>query len=309
MELVMLSTLNKKNHQNLVKLLATYKYKHKYHLLFPFAKANLRALWKTFVPMPQWDRDTFLWVISQLSGLVSALHLVHEFPTGNYPLGSDTTSKEASRSRPSLPTSLKVAKNEEKYGRHGDIKPENILWDCESEGSALAGTLILADFGLGRFHRLESRSRQDPAQINGSHTYAPPEITLGRPVSRAYDIWSLGCVFLEFITWLLEGSVGLDEFLKRRSAMAHDGVDDDTYYTIIGTETARDAEVRRGVVSWMEYLRTSQGCSRMVKDLLDSVRLDMLRVNSKERISAENLDARLKHMVNVSETNDSYLLG
>jgi serine/threonine protein kinase len=304
----MLSVLNRKNHRHLVKLLATYKYKHKYHLLFPFARANLRALW-TFVAMPQWDRATFLWVISQLSGLVSALHLVHNFPTGKHPLGSDKTSKEASRTRPSLPASLKVAKDEEKYGRHGDIKPENILWDSESEDSALTGILILADFGLGRFHRLESRSRQDPAKINGSHTYAPPEITLGRPVSRAYDIWSLGCVFLEFITWLLEGSVGLDEFHRQRGAMAYDGVDDDTYYTIIGTETARDAEVRRGVVSWMEYLRTSRGCSTMVKDLLDLVESDMLRINSKERIRAEDLDARLKNMVKVSKSDYPYLLG
>jgi len=309
MELVMLSALNGKNHRNLVKLLATYKYKHRYHLLFPFAKANLRALWKTFIPMPRWDRGTFLWVISQLSGLVSALHLVHEFPTGNYPLGSDTTSKEASKTKPSLPKSLKVAENEEKYGRHGDIKPENILWDCESEGSAVNGTLLLADFGLGRFHRYESRSRQDPAKISGSPSYAPPEIELGRFVSRAYDIWSLGCVFLEFITWLLEGYVGLEKFIKARSEMAVDGVDDDTYYTIINTEHGRDAEVRRGVVLWMEYLRTSRACSRMVKELLDLVRLKMLRVDSKARISAKNLDAKLKDMVHFSEANDAYLLG
>jgi serine/threonine protein kinase len=211
--------------------------------------------------------------------------------------------------RPSLPTSLEVAKTEEKYGRHGDIKPENILWDCESEGSALVGTLILADFGLGRFHRHESRSKQDPNKINGSHTYAPPEITLGRLVSRAYDIWSLGCVFLELITWLLEGSVGLDEFHEQRKEKAYDGVNDDTYYTIVGTEIARDAEVRKGVVSWMESLRTSRGCSTMIKDLLYLVESDMLRVDSKERIRAKDLDARLKQMVKVSKSDHSYLLG
>jgi serine/threonine protein kinase len=259
--------------------------------------------------MPRWDRVTFLWAISQLSGLVSALYLVHNFPTGNHPLGSDTTSKEASLTRRLLPADLKVAKNEEKFGRHGDIKPENILWDSESEDSAHGGILLLADFGLGRFHRMESRSRQDPAKINGSPSYAPPEIILGKDVSRAYDIWSLGCVFLEFITWLLEGSAGLDEFLDKRSAEAQDGVDDDTFYTIVGTETARDAEVREGVVSWMDYLRRSQRCSPMVEDLLGLVQSYMLRVNSEERIRAEDLDIKLKQMVKVSKSEPAYLLG
>lgn len=46
--------------------------------------------------------------------------------------------------------------------------------------------------------------------------YEPPEACeLNTAWPRRYDIWSYGCVILEFIVWLLGGSQGLDEFNKR----------------------------------------------------------------------------------------------
>ena len=51
-EIEMLIPLTEKKHQHLVELLATYKYEGKYHLLFPYAKANLRSLWAE-IPQPR----------------------------------------------------------------------------------------------------------------------------------------------------------------------------------------------------------------------------------------------------------------
>lgn len=65
------------------------------------------------------------------------------------------------------------------------------------------GILVIADFGLMAFHRGQSRSLVPGAKLHGTPTYAPPEWQLNYQVSRSYDIWSLGCVYLEFITWLV----------------------------------------------------------------------------------------------------------
>jgi hypothetical protein len=49
--------------------------------------------------------------------------------------------------------------------------------------------------------------------------YLPPEAHV--PVTNAfigtsYDVWGLGCIFLEFVTWLLGGWDTVDGFLTRR---------------------------------------------------------------------------------------------
>jgi len=59
-----------------------------------------------------------------------------------------------------------------------------------------------------RFRNLGSSTRF------GTEVYEPPEAVIQRlaPRSRLYDIWSFGCIMLEFVIWLLYGQKGLDEF-------------------------------------------------------------------------------------------------
>lgn len=241
----MLSRLTQKNHEHLVKLLATYKLKNHYHLIFPYAQSNLRAYWN-LTGLPHFNKATCLWFLNQLAGLTSGLGIIHDFPAGSQNTLEPAHPDLAMYSR-RLVKSLRVDPREI-YGRHGDLKPENILWSNDLNGVPRAGILQIADFGLGRFHRLESRSAQDPKKIQGSATYAPPEVTLEEPVSRKYDIWSLGCVFLEFLTWLVEGPRSVYEFSTQRCQAAGDGVEDDTYFTIFNLENGSSyAEVRQGV--------------------------------------------------------------
>ena len=75
-------------------------------------------------------------------------------------------SAQANSQQPTLPTA--VAQDEEKYGRHGDMKVENILCFSDPE------VLVPANFGLGPFQRPLSRSMQDSTTINGSPSCAPP---------------------------------------------------------------------------------------------------------------------------------------
>lgn len=46
--------------------------------------------------------------------------------------------------------------------------------------------------------------------------YEPPESPQENSAwSQRYDIWSIGCILLEFIVWLLHGPKGLDDFNKK----------------------------------------------------------------------------------------------
>jgi serine/threonine protein kinase len=303
----MLSKLSLKKDPHLIKLLATYKLKNKYHFLFPYAKFNLRMYWEKN-SLLEWEKTKVLWALEQLLGLTSALHVIHEFRT-TYPLGSDRTDLEVSRQRPSMNFRMNVVKEEEIFGRHGDLKPENILWFDNLEGFGPTGILQITDLGLGRFHRLESRSRQDPTTIDGSPTYVPPELVLERLVSRAYDIWSFGCIFLEFITWMLDGNTGIQDFADARLVVAHDTIVDDLFYTVYCSGSEKFATVRPRVTEWIQKLRRHRRYSKMIRDLLDLVENRMLQVDTADRVRSGELKSILNEIVQRAKSSSAYLLG
>lgn len=122
-----------------------------------------------------------------------------------------------------VPSDLKRShpegKNDDKdCGRHGDIKPQNILWFSQEHNAHGHGVLKISDFGVTMFHS-ELTTKVLPEKVRGiTQSYAAPEYGLGNSVSRPYDIWSLGCIFIEFITWAVLGFDGVQEFRAKRKA-------------------------------------------------------------------------------------------
>lgn len=121
------------------------------------------------------------------------------------------------------------------YGRHGDIKPENILWFRQYQRSTEMGRLVLSDLGLAAIHRDQSRSNVPGQAIPTTPNYRPPECDMdGRDghISRSFDIWTLGCLFLEFLVWLLQGWEGRNEFRMDRCMSAYLNGETDVYFDI-----------------------------------------------------------------------------
>ncbi|KAH8651809.1 kinase-like domain-containing protein [Tricladium varicosporioides] len=306
METDMLGELRVRDHPHLIKLLWTYEFKTQYHLVFPFANSNLRDYWAR-TGVPNWNQSTYMWFLQQVTGITSGLNTIHNFKA-QIPLGDGKPHREL-KSRVGDRLAVE-SKEEAKYGRHGDIKPENILWTREANNAGPEGILWIADMGLGRFHRMDSRSNLDPRTVSGSPTYMPPEIELQTLVSRAYDIWSLGCVILEFITWLLEGSNQILTFANNRGLTGPLGVNDDTFYTIIIHENGlKTAVIRQGVLEWISRLSINVRCSGMIRDLLSLVQNRMLVIDSKARISSHDLDRELKKISGNASRDLHYLLG
>jgi serine/threonine protein kinase len=291
-EVDMLKALGNYKHPHLIKLYATYKIKNVYHLIFPFADDNLRSYWDRNKD-PRVDPDIVIWTLNQMRGLASGLNAIHNFEQQH------TAGK------------LTVSDDGQRYGRHGDIKPENILWSNEFNGTDINGILRIADFGLGRLHSSKSRSRIDPMAVGGTPTYAPPEQDLHKPVSRAYDIWSLGCLYLEFITWLLKGASGLEEFADARIARPPDWLEIDSFYEILrppdkfGTAEAR---VKESVTGWIESLYSHSKCSESIRDVLSLVQKRLLVVEAPARASSLEVDQVLEGIVEQAKIDKEYLV-
>lgn len=186
-------------HQHLISLLLTYHYREQYHLLFHWADGNLLDFCKRSYPNPEnpiRNSKFAKWVCGQLLGVVEGLQAIQ------------TYTSDSSHSR--------------NYGRHGDLKPENILWfkgsHSDQSSSDDLGSFVISDFGLTTFHRKESKSAVNPETLGRSHTYRPPEYDVLKEVSQKCDIWSLGCVLLEFLHWYLFGWKGVEKFQSSRMA-------------------------------------------------------------------------------------------
>ncbi|KAK8014280.1 hypothetical protein PG990_007576 [Apiospora arundinis] len=94
-----------------------------------------------------------------------------------------------------LSQALTYIHNKEHYVKHKDIKPENILVDHFHQP-------ILTDFGLSVQYDRESETQSD-GKTRQTKRYAPPEADEGIPREWRYDVFSMGCVFLEMVAVLL----------------------------------------------------------------------------------------------------------
>jgi hypothetical protein len=204
-EFAMLSKFSNDAHSHLISLLAAYSHRGRFNLIFPFAKADLSKFWSVEKPAPVFEKAV-VWVAEQCAGVTGGLSQIHQYQSRS--LHEDSAHPGSS---PGGHQGRKLC------GRHGDIKPANILWFPDGQESSdpnkIGGTLKLADFGLVEFHSEASCSNRPKSQLAGSPDYRPPEcdMTDGK-ISRSFDIWSLGCVYLEFILWLMDGWYGVRQF-------------------------------------------------------------------------------------------------
>lgn len=194
----------KNRHPHIIYLLASYTQYDAHYLILPLAETDLLGYWKDYGS--ETDRASkLIWLAKQCQGLAEGLSWIHRY---------DTVSVDSLLHHTSFPLqSLSVVgRADDKdirrlYGRHGDIRPENILWFPE-DSSYEGGVLKISDFGSAEFSTRQQVDRQRRGFSTYHPTYRPPEASFplkGGPVSASYDIWTLGCVYLEFLTWWFGG--------------------------------------------------------------------------------------------------------
>ncbi|CAM1502342.1 Fc.00g043260.m01.CDS01 [Cosmosporella sp. VM-42] len=295
-------------HDHLISLLVTYEQHRKFHLVFHWAEADLLRYWKRVNREPIADSTTVQWVAQQCQGIAEGLSLVHRYQTYSgsslVPYCSSPNTKGSNRrptkegeSSPDPPIRL--------LGRHGDIKPENILWFSTPGGIHGKGTLKICDFGIAEFNPPGTEWRQGKGGVPNSATYRPPECDLEDSIiSSAYDIWTLGCVYLEFITWVFGGCSYLEGFARSRQAADGTlGIIEDSFFTI-EQGSNREASVKPSVTKLIDDLRVNPKCTQFFRTFLIMIEEKMLiaklsnpdESNSYGRTSCKNIADELATM-------------
>jgi serine/threonine protein kinase len=238
-EVDMLKKFSGDSHPHLVSLLATYEQFKLFYLIFHWAEADLVDYWKERNPNPSVDYKTILWMAQQCKGIANGLCKIHHYESSSSKVHPtlDQNSHGLTGQNLAPPSSHAPASEmEQLYGRHGDIKPANVLLFLESGEDDTMGTLKLTDFGLAEFNTVHSRSYKPKSKVAVSPSYRPPECDLqGGVIGRSYDIWTLGCLYLEFITWLLGGWNLVQDFTRRRTSLDKMWLDmkTDTFFEIV----------------------------------------------------------------------------
>ena len=182
-------------HANIVQLIESYRSEstlvQKFHLIFPLAKSNLKQLFRGDDPDLEADFITYtLW--SQFEGLASGLEHI----------------------------------NVHCHLLHTDIKPTNILLYLHPSGSHLEAKI--ADFGLAKNLKNAIIFNRGSVEAQSAMKYDAPEVRMlakelavepSKPLPPGPllkgEIWKLGEVFVDLLTFLLEGSQGVKAFRAR----------------------------------------------------------------------------------------------
>ncbi|KAK8046656.1 Protein kinase-like (PK-like), partial [Apiospora saccharicola] len=159
-------------HRHLTELLTSFQHRDHYYLLFPWAYGGtLDNLWElspndlTYV-----DNQ---WVAQQVHGLVDGLSRVHYVKSHQ---------KDAKKGIEAV-LDDKQEDDDKIFGRHGDIKRDNILlFQPEHENEAV---LKISDFGLTVFHSNMSKSTDRPGSVRPCGlAYRAPEAEAERSDNR-----------------------------------------------------------------------------------------------------------------------------
>ncbi|KAK8039846.1 kinase domain-containing protein [Apiospora rasikravindrae] len=209
-----------------ISLEAAFEHRGNFYMVFPWAElGDLRGIWQGYIPRSNQATGQQInhaiwyspqWLLGECYGIASAVADIH--------------GRGSSKPQPHCLL-------------HADIKAENIL-GFRHERSVF---LKLADFGHS--HILETVSSCVAVDdMMNPRSYRAPEYDTQESVTTKYDVWSLGCLFLDFVTWALLGWQGVDDFEKQRVREANDpkadygNASEDTFFKRVAG--------RRGALSW-----------------------------------------------------------
>ncbi|KAF4436563.1 serine/threonine protein kinase [Fusarium austroafricanum] len=273
-----LEKLQALNHKHLIKLVASCQRGSMFYFIFPWADGgDLKEFWNRHNSRPR-SQNLILWSLRQMLGIVSAIHALHG-----------------------------------KNMRHGDIKPQNILHfpNCDYRSIDEEGILIIADVGVSKIHREITSMRQDATNCKESTIlYEAPEAESdqkeNKPRHRRYDMWSLGCMFLEFTLWLVYDYNTVRDF--RRSRRSRDDPKESPGSFFIQTSET-DVQTHPTVKEAFGHLRSHPLCNgnTALGDLIQLIEDHLLKVDAKQRAHAPELLEKIETIVHTAEQKPCYL--
>jgi hypothetical protein len=278
--------------KHLMRRLATFEEKpssdglHTFFILFECGQGNLRDLWNSMPGLIR-ERSHCLWMAEQFHGLAGALQGVHH---------------DLRRIQAGLTEAVCVAL--------GNVTPNDIVWLDSIDTIMPRPELALSRFGFSAFNARNTRSLD--VQFPMMATYRAPEVDLpgGRLLSVS-DVFSLGCVYLEHISWYLLGyNAVMFDFTELRFEQDIHGFHSDTFFRIHEGPDHRPVPILKpGVKKWIQKLRENTDCTPFVSGMLDVIEHDMLEPESEKRAGTAQVLMTLNRLRLTCLREPSFYLG
>ncbi|KAF2719262.1 kinase-like protein [Polychaeton citri CBS 116435] len=218
---------------NIIKTCKTYSQNGKFNLIFPYYKSgDLEVYLKSPKTQARVEGDP---VWKNFISIVCAIEALGKTQT--------ETPRDQSKDHLSVPSNTEPIM----LGYHFDLKPANIL-------VADDGRWIVSDFGQAYFKRGDKSS--GVAYQGGTDAYAPPELSnvTSKYLDR-YDVFSLGCILLELIAYVVGGPSKRAEFIECRKSTDDRG--ETSRVWVFNPKTGKP-ELKNDIKTFMES--TMHGC-------------------------------------------------
>ncbi|KAI1349743.1 hypothetical protein F5Y01DRAFT_287987 [Xylaria sp. FL0043] len=152
--------------------------------------------------------------------------------------------------------------------------------------------------GLSKTHRFTTRTYTIKNKVTASPRYLPPEVQCeGILMGRTFDIWTLGCVFFEFLIWLHGGIAKLESILEDMMSPSIRGSHStDEYFEWVRVleDNSYAIRIKEVVTQCIEKLQSN--CTQFAYDFLEIIANQMLVVDRNERISAKKLAEEMEKL-------------
>jgi serine/threonine protein kinase len=293
-----LDLVNQLKDRHIVQIVKSYRKGDEFNIVFPRAKANLKECLErpplmltrlTAATGPL--REAGMW--KQMRGLARALERIINYDNRN------DTAQEVYQAPGQELGDRRI------LGYHFDLKPANVLVYDDDEGED--NVFKISDFGQAKFRDQAGGSLTTHA--GGTENYAAPEMSTDeqRALNTRYDVWSLGCIFTELVTFVLKSYQGVRDFEaareRRRSGW--------TNYRYFDEAPRRGDErrfvLRRGVKDWIDNLLSPRTDATEADNAflseIKALLLGMLEVNVQERYTSTKVYQELERILNQDETD------
>ena len=271
-------------HKHITLHLASWTQDNRFYMLFPRAETNLGVFLRQ-QPQPTLSNEFMNWLLEQMKGIAEAVRHIHNIgPSG---LGPDSVAQNL----------LPLAKRG-RTGFHHDLKPENILAflvDGAEEGSSNVTDyrLKISDFGTARIDTVLSRSGIDHSSLkvsslsHGDAAYGAPDYALDGRTSRPYDLWSLGCIFLEVLVWAV-GPIGRNLNVFKFERLTTSNPEEHQSEAFWHRSSNGNIKHKPAVIAHLKQLKTT--CKdKGVFDHLLRATTQMLKIHPLDRMDAKDL--------------------
>ncbi|CAG9990474.1 unnamed protein product [Clonostachys byssicola] len=244
------------NNKHITKTFGSFSQGSRNFMIFPWADGgDLDNFWKEKDAYKR-SPELLIWSLEQMLGLAEGLQALHH----------------------------------EVNLRHDNLNPGNILHFLTGEGR---GILKIAGFGISKIHNVDTFDTHTRAK---SPSFEAPEAVSKekRARSRKYDIWSLGCIYLEFAVWLIQDWNSILDFYEERKHKASANT-----FAHFYRDSNGQMEVQPKVNERIKSLKSNPQCGENspLGDLLDLIDAHLLRVEVDDRLDAEGLRDRLAAIV------------